>query len=427
MNYTQERRITQLDSETLIVGADIAKQKHVARAQDNRGVELGKRLLFENSRPGFLKLLNWLTELQETHGKSKVVVGVEPTGQYWLPFAAFAKKAGIKVVVVNPMHVKKIKELDDNSPTKNDVKDAKVIAQLVKDGRYSEPNELSGVYAELRVAFTEYERLKKLSNRIDCQVQNWLDRYFPEYLTVFKDWQGKASIITLKNSPLPQDIVKHGVAGILSIWKRDIHRAVGVKRARQLVEAAQGSIGIDQGLRMASFELKMLLEQYDLVTRQIEELLVQIQELLKQIPGTDKMLTIPGVGWLTIAGFLAEIGDLQSYAHPKQIIKLAGLNLKENSSGKHKGKTTITKRGRPRLRALLYRCVLILVCKNPEFKQIHQYLTTRPTNPLKKKQSLIALCGKLIRILFTIGRKHVPYDPKKVVATEIQPHLQLIA
>ena len=106
-----------------------------------------------------------------------------------------------------------------------------------------------------------------------------------------------------------------------------------------------------------------------------------------------------------MAGFLAEVGDLSHYRHPRQIQKLAGLNLKENSSGKHKGQTRITKRGRPRLRALLFRCILPLVAKNEDFKALHEEHTTRSVNPLKKKQSLIALCCKLIRNLFALGRK----------------------
>ena len=100
--------------------------------------------------------------------------------------------------------------------------------------------------------------------------------------------------------------------------------------------------------------------------------------------------------FFTGAGFLAEVGDLTVYEHGQQIIKLAGLNLKENSSGKHKGQSRITKRGRPRLRALLFQTVLVLVAKNREFNAIHQYLITRHENPLKKKQSIVAHVHSLL-------------------------------
>ncbi|MED1206114.1 transposase, partial [Heyndrickxia acidicola] len=111
------------------------------------------------------------------------------------------------------------------------------------------------------------------------------------------------------------------------------------------------------------------------------------------------------------------------YNHPRQIIKLAGLSLKENTSGKHKGKTTITKRGRKKLRALLFRVCMILVAKNSAFKALHVYYTQRPDNPLKKMQSLIALCNKLIRILFSIGKKQFEFNEDKMLKGI--PHLAL--
>jgi transposase len=91
------------------------------------------------------------------------------------------------------------------------------------------------------------------------------------------------------------------------------------------------------------------------------------------------------------------------------------LNLKENSSGKHKGKTTITKRGRKRLRAILFQGILPMVATNKEFKELHQYYTSREQNPLQKKQSLIVLSCKLIRIFFAILTKQVAYDPEKMM------------
>jgi transposase len=127
------------------------------------------------------------------------------------------------------------------------------------------------------------------------------------------------------------------------------------------------------------------------------------------------MWAIKGIGRDRVAGFFAEVGNLNDYTHPRQIIKLAGLSLKENTSGKHKGKTTITKRGRKKLRALLFRVCMILVAKNSAFKALHAYYTQRSDNPLKKMQSLIALCNKLIRILFSIGKKQFEFSEEKML------------
>src|SRR5690625_2598156 len=206
MNYTQNQKISQISPSTLIVGIDIAKDKHVARAQDDRSSDLGKRLFFENRIHGFENMLDWAKKLQQENNKTHVIFGVEPTRHYWLSLAYFLKAKGYDFVLVNPMHVKKSKELDDNSPTKNDTKDAKVIAQLIKDGRYSVPNLLEGIYAELREGVKVRDQLTEQFVITGGRIQNAIQRYFPEFFDVFGDWRGKAALCTLQIFPLPSQI-----------------------------------------------------------------------------------------------------------------------------------------------------------------------------------------------------------------------------
>jgi len=151
--------------------------------------------------------------------------------------------------------------------------------------------------------------------------------------------------------------------------------------------------------------------------------MVLVEELALQVPGMEGILKIKGVGLVIAAGFVAEVGDITRFEHPKQVQKLAGLTLKENSSGKHKGKTTISKRGRRRLRSILFQGIMPMVAQNQEFRELHQYYTTRPT-PLKKKQSLILLCCKLIRIFFVLMTKQTAYDPEKMMKDIRRPPLQ---
>ena len=428
MQQKQNQRIEQITNDTLVVGADIAKETHVARAIDFRGIELGKECVFGNDDGGLTKLVGWMKELQRMHTKTDIVFGVEPTGHYWFPLAAFLQEQDVRFVLVNPHHVNKSKELEDNSPTKNDYKDARVIANLVKDGKYTEPKLPVGVYADLRILMNLREKVMVNLGQVQRRIQNWLDRFFPEYTEVFKDWEGKASLITLRESPFPLELVSLGASEIVGQWKSGgVRRAVGMKRAIQLVTTAEKSIGLREGLTAARLELTALLEQYDLFTRQRDEIMAQVEQLLNQIPGTEEMLSVPGMGVTTLAGFLAEVGDLTGYDHGQQIIRLAGLNLKENSSGKRKGKTGISKRGRSRLRALLFRAILPMVAKNPEFKALHEYYTTRACNPLKKKQSLIALCGKLIRVLHTLGTRQIQYNADDLLGPLRKSQIQMAA
>ena len=138
-------------------------------------------------------------------------------------------------------------------------------------------------------------------------------------------------------------------------------------------------------------------------------------ELLYKVPHADKMVAIKGVGMVTAAVIVSEIGDIHRFRDPRQILKMAGLSLKENSSGNHKGRTTISKRGRRRLREGLFRVMIPILATNAEFRAIHRKNLTRENNPLSKMQSIVALCGKLIRVLYAILTKGRAYDADKMI------------
>ena len=137
--------------------------------------------------------------------------------------------------------------------------------------------------------------------------------------------------------------------------------------------------------------------------------------LLYKVPHADKLLAIKGVGLVSAAVIVSEIGDIYRFRDPRQILKMAGLSLKENSSGKHKGKTTISKRGRRRLREGLFRVMIPILATNGEFRAIHQRNLSRTVNPLNKMQSIIALCGKLTRVLYAILTKGSDYKADKLI------------
>ncbi|WP_237763001.1 IS110 family transposase [Paenibacillus sp. A3] len=159
------------------------------------------------------------------------------------------------------------------------------------------------------------------------------------------------------------------------------------------------SIGLAEGWQRLDRACR-LADQYDLYCKQEETIMANVLQILEKIPGTKQMLDIPGISVLTVAGFLAEAGDLNSYDHGQQIIRLAGLHLTENSSGKRKGKTGISKHGRSRLKGILFCAMLPMVAKN----------TTCSQNPLKKKQSIITFSGTLVRVLYTLGTKEKEYN-----------------
>ncbi len=166
-------------------------------------------------------------------------------------------------VMVNPYHVKQRKESNDNSQTKNDRKDPKVIAKLVVDGRYSKPYVTKGVYADLRVATVSRQRIVNELTSVKNRICRWISIYFPENLYVFGSFEAESSIMVLKKAPMPSDIIKLGVEGINQIWRDVELRAVGIKRSKTLIEAAQKSIGCKEGLEAARMDMKLLIMDYE--------------------------------------------------------------------------------------------------------------------------------------------------------------------
>jgi len=244
---------------------------------------------------------------------------------------------------------------------------------------------------------------------------------------VFGKFDAASSMLVLQEAPLPSDIKKLGAEGINRIWRDNKLRAVGMKRAKSLYEAAQETIGCPEGESCSRMEIELLLQDYQTKTSQYDVVMDVIDGLCRRIPEVVKLLEIKGVGLITVAGFLSEVGDIRRFNSPKQIQKLAGLALRENSSGKHKGQTTISKRGRVRLRAILFQAAMPLVAKNAEFAELHKYYTTRSKNPLKKKQSLIALSCKLIRVFYAILTKGISYDAQKLIQDIRRPIENLAA
>lgn len=415
MKITQNEKISQIKFATLVVGIDIAKETHYARAFDFRGMELAKLLRFSNTAEGFNKLEQWMQDICRQHLKTDIIVGFEPTGHYWFTLGDFLKSQGHRLAIVNPFHVKRTKELDDNSPSKSDRKDPKTIAMLVKDGRYREVYIPEGMYQELREVVAERDRLVQRLISINNQVSRWLDIHFPEYPTVFKDWRGQAGFLTLRHFPTPEKIASAGAEQIAATWQQSMKRGAGFKRAQELVKAAEFSIGRKSGMAAAEASLQNLLTEYELYRQQYAELELLMLDLLQQVPNGEKLLDIKGVGLVTAATFVGEVGEISRFKDPRQIQKLAGLNLVENSSGKHQGKTRISHRGRKRLRHGLFMAMITILAKNPEFRMLHQKNLTREKNPLSKMQSIIALCGKLIRVFYGLLRTGTDYSAEKML------------
>jgi len=414
MNNTRNQRLNQVSEATLVIGIDIAKKTHYACAVDDRGLELCKPFSVKQSSIGFQQFYDNLQELLNTHQKREILIGFEPTGHYWMNLAAFLTTKEIRFVMVNPMHVNRSKELDDNLQTKNDQKDARVIAKLITNGYFSYTRQLDGIEAELRQGSSIRWSLKKDLVKVKNRIIRWLDRYFPEFQIAFKDL-GQNACAMLKHTPLPIDLLEKDVDDLVALYREKENLKYPAKRKiEKAKKAAEYSIGLTEGTTMARIEINLLIAQYELLQAQLENVSEQLKEKAKELTDYHHLLSVPGIGEETIIDLLAETGSLSHYHHPRQLIKLAGLTLRENSSGERKGQKQISKRGRRKLRALLYRAVLPLIRNNKAFFDLYQYYLTRMDNPLKKKEALVVLCSKMLKIFHGLCRHHVNFDGEQM-------------
>ena len=428
MKNRSNQRLEEITAGTLIVGVDVAKSVHWARFVDYRGVEYGQALSFQSNRRGFENIVARIYEIRNMkilrYPIETVKIGMEPTGHYWKSLANYLMKTGFRVVGVNPYHTKKSKELDDNSPTKNDKKDAITIARLVKDGRFFDPYLPQEVYGELRGLTNARVSVVKRGSAVKNTITAILDEYFPEIWTAFKKpLKGKASRQILRSCPFPALILSMGEAGVLAEIKKAVKKTVGMKKVRQLVAAAEDSIGVQYGLDAAKMRLGWLLDELELAEKQLCEVEQAMEAALDKTGFAAQLLGIKGIGVVTAASFLGEVGDPLRFQNARQIANYAGYNLVEDSSGKSKSGTRISKRGRKQLRSLLYQMAFTMVGTNAEMKMLYQYLITRKTNPLKKKQALVVVSKKIITVIYSLLKKRTAYQPELVFGAARQDML----
>lgn len=252
--------------------------------------------------------------------------------------------------------------------------------------------------------------------------------YFPEYKDALGKVDGAFSLELLKQAPapFPDELVTFGEDGIRQIWHDAKLRGRGYSRAREILQYAKASVGIKDGAVAGRSAVKWFVRKILELDTELAVVEEQINQKCQEILHASNILEISGIGENTLSGILAQMGDISRFDDVKEIQKLNGLGLAACSSGKHKGETRISHRGRKRLRYWLFQGTKSAVAHAEEFRELHIYYTTRADNPLKKMQSLIVIACKLLRIIYTILKNGTVYDPKKLLMDIRHPEKKTI-
>ena len=405
MRNSNTKKLKRISEQTLLVTVDIGKVKHTGYCRFPNGTE-GKPFEFFNSRNGFEELWWRVCQAKRSLNLAEVVVGFESTGPYAEPLLHFLRKRDVRLVQVNPLHTKRLKELQGNSPNKTDQKDPKVIADIIELGHALTVIIPEGTVAELRRLTQARERSIQRMSMLMSQLQDLVFLIFPEFITVMKDITIKSTQYLLKNYPRPQDIVEQGIDGLAQILKKVSRGQLGKERAEALYQAAVESIGIGEGRESIVLEIREIVFSIESIEKFVKEIEKHMSKHLKDVPYSRCILSIKGIGEITAAGLIGEMGDFKNYRTISEVIKHAGLDLFEISSGKHRGTRRISKRGRPLLRKLLFFASINVVRKGGILHKQYQHHLEKG---MPKMKALVAISRKLLSIIFALVRDHSVY------------------
>jgi transposase len=395
-----------VNNQTLVVTVDVSKDKNTGyfRCPDGREV---KPFTFGNHREGFSYFYDRLCWMKRRHRLLRVVVGFESTGCYAEPLSHFLRNEGVDLVQVNTAHTKRVKELYDNSPGKTDQKDPKVIADLIELGRVLQVVIPVGVSAALRRLIHARDRCLQTKGSLLNQLHDLVFLIFPEFGQIIKNLQSKTAHYLLSCYTTPEEIVKLGMKELESELRRISRGRVSGESARHLFEAARHSVGIREGQSCIVKEIQNLLQAVVQQQHFVEAYESEISGKLSEIPWSIYLLSMKGIGEITVGAVIGEVGDFKNFRTSLEVEKYAGLNLFEISSGKHKGRRRISKRGRSLLRKMLYFASLNMVRKDGIFRDTYQSYLDRGT---PKPKALVAISRKLLRVMFAIVRDQTEFD-----------------
>ena len=404
MKLTKTKKVTKINNKTVIATLDIGKnvQYGYFRAPNGNDVQ---PFAFYNSKKSYNAFWNKLCQFKNKEGLEEIVIGFESTGPYAEPLFHFLRKKPAELVQVNPVHTKRVKELTGNSPNKTDKKDPRVIADVICLGHALTLVVPEGPAAELRRLTQARERAITDRTAMINQLQHLIFVIFPEFLKVLKI-STKTARHLIKHYTTPEKISVLGLESVGQILKKVSRGKLGQDRAKQLHAAAGNSVGITEGKQSIVFEIEHLIGRIEAEDQFIDSLQKQMRVYLQQIAYSQYILSIRGLAEVTVAGLIGEVADFNKFDTISEVMKLAGFDLYEISSGKHSGQRRISKRGRALMRKLLFFAAINAVKSKGIMHEKYQQMLDRG---MLKMKALVAISRKLLGLIFAIVRDNTKY------------------
>jgi transposase len=419
-NLTRLEEFRQLKKEVrgsethLIVGIDVAKEKHHAYFGTATGRSLLRRLIFDNSREGFETLLHRARAIMAQEGLTKAVFGVEPTADYHKPLGEFLINNGHTLVLVSNGAVKQNRELLDGRWDKNDTKDCANAADLISQGKFLYYDLPEMETRELRHLSSLKRKLKAQEHSLRMRIRNHLvTQFFPELDKYYGHREGE-NLAIVKWCLNPSQIASMEFEKFFQMVTTRNMGEGQRQRLQSIQEAARNSIGCEVGGSIA-FEAKMLVDHLIRVREMITETDSRIAAVCRQLPGHKSVNSIPGFGPVITAEVMTALGDPHRFTSSKQVLKLAGLDLSASRSGKssEKASAKISKKGKAALRYALYQSALIATTRNKYFiEYFSKLIAGREREQGIKTKMRVKVAAKMLVIAWTLWKKEEVFQGK---------------
>lgn len=412
--FRQLKKEIRGSEEHLIVGIDVAKEKHYAYFGTATGKSLLRKLIFDNNRKGFDALLHRAEAIMLQEGLTKVVFGVEPTADYHKPLGEFLINSGHTLVLVANGAVKQNRELLDGRWDKNDTKDCANAADLISQGKALYYDLPEREIKDLRSLASLKKKLRSHEHSLRMRIRNHLvTQFFPE-LDEYYGHREKENLAIVKWCLNPVQISAMDFEKFFHMVTTRDRGATQRSRLRLIQEAARDSIGCHVTESVA-FEAKLLVGHLERVREMLAETDGRIAALCREIPGYDNLMSIPGFGPVITAEVMTALGNPHRFASSKQVLKLAGLDLSASRSGKSSAnvEAKISKKGKASLRYVLYQAALIATTRNKDFVEYFtKLLAGRERERGIKTKMRVKVAAKMLVIAWTIWKSKEDFQGK---------------
>ena len=293
-----------------VVGMDIGCRRHAAAACTNAGRQYGRVIFCNNDHQGLQRLETQL--LQPLGGPQAVLIGMEATGHYWLPFHAELTRRGYSVVVINPLQTR-AKFRTRLRKTSTDKLDARSIAEFVQQGKARAARIPDTETHILRLKTRQRWRYMGLIGDLQRLAYAYLDRLFPEFHDQFDSPLNATGRALLHQLGLAPQVLLANQDQVFEIARTASRGRVGKAKVGELLERARHSLGLGPLAPTLVAQLRSVVQVIEAFETEVARLDEQLQHWLQD---RKSPLSSMGLSAPVVATIHAESQPISDFVHP---------------------------------------------------------------------------------------------------------------